>query len=220
MVREAQCSEASPRAAPTSQRRRARSAAAAGRSPQGRRGGASRRPGPFTTPVLAPTAAPSPNRGRPKPALVSLFGSEQCPPRSRRRRPPTLPARTRPRWVSCPARRPRSRRAARRSLAITFARFPAPTRPLPPLQAPAAPIFGAAATFGAGGGFGGFAGLAAKAADAPAALGGGDAAAAAGDEDGDEPAPEEECKAEFKPLVQLEEVEVTSGEEDEEALFD
>ena len=40
------------------------------------------------------------------------------------------------------------------------------------------------------------------------------------DEDGDEPAPEEECKAEFKPLVQLEEVEVTSGEEDEEALFD
>lgn len=31
---------------------------------------------------------------------------------------------------------------------------------------------------------------------------------------------EEECAAEFKPVVQLEEVEVTSGEEEEEALFD
>jgi hypothetical protein len=33
-------------------------------------------------------------------------------------------------------------------------------------------------------------------------------------------APEEECKAEFKPVVQLEEVEVKSGEEEETALFD
>ena len=33
-------------------------------------------------------------------------------------------------------------------------------------------------------------------------------------------AAEEECKAEFKPIVQLEEVEVKSGEEDEAALFD
>lgn len=33
-------------------------------------------------------------------------------------------------------------------------------------------------------------------------------------------AAEEECKAEFKPLVQLEEVEVKSGEEEEAALFD
>lgn len=33
-------------------------------------------------------------------------------------------------------------------------------------------------------------------------------------------APEEECKAEFQPVVQLEEVEVATGEEDEEALFD
>lgn len=31
---------------------------------------------------------------------------------------------------------------------------------------------------------------------------------------------EEECKAEFKPIVQLEEVEVKSGEEEETALFD
>lgn len=33
-------------------------------------------------------------------------------------------------------------------------------------------------------------------------------------------APEEECKAEFQPVVQLEEVEVATGEEDEAALFD
>ena len=44
---------------------------------------------------------------------------------------------------------------------------------------------------------------------------------AGGEEDGDEAAPEEEeCAAEFKPIVQLEEVEVTSGEEHETCLFD
>ena len=31
---------------------------------------------------------------------------------------------------------------------------------------------------------------------------------------------EEECKAEFQPVVQLDEVEVSTGEEEEEALFD
>ncbi len=173
-------------------------------------GGASRALGHLQRPFPAPVAAPSPNRGRPERALVFLFGANKCRPRSRRR-PPTLPARTRPRWVSLPAAgRDRGAQPTDRSHL---------RRPPPRSQAPAAPIFGAAATFGTGGGFGGFASLAAQAADAPAALGG-DAAAAGGDEDGDEPAPEEECKAEFKPLVQLEEVEVTSGEEDEEALFD
>jgi Ran-binding protein 1 len=45
--------------------------------------------------------------------------------------------------------------------------------------------------------------------------------AEAGDEaDGDGDAPEEECAAEFKPVVQLDEVEVTSGEEQETALFE
>lgn len=33
-------------------------------------------------------------------------------------------------------------------------------------------------------------------------------------------AAEEECQAEFKPLVQLEEVETKSGEEDEDALLE
>lgn len=75
------------------------------------------------------------------------------------------------------------------------------------------PIFGASSTFG-GTGFGGFAAAAAATGDAPAA-----AAAAEGGDD-DEAAAEEECKAEFQPVVQLDEVEVSTGEEDEEALFD
>lgn len=72
------------------------------------------------------------------------------------------------------------------------------------------PIFGSASTFGAGSGFGGFSGLsnAAKTEDEKK------------DDDDDEAAPEEECAAEFKPVVQLDEVEVATGEEDEECLLD
>lgn len=73
------------------------------------------------------------------------------------------------------------------------------------------PIFGASATFG-GTGFGGFGGVAAKAA------GGEEGGAEEGGEE--EAAGEEECQAEFKPVVQLDEVEVSTGEEDEEPLFD
>ena len=82
------------------------------------------------------------------------------------------------------------------------------------------PIFGASSTFG-GTGFGGFSGAAAAAKPAGEA-GEGDAAAAAGEggEEGEEAGPEEECKAEFQPIVQLDEVEVSTGEEEEEALFD
>ena len=47
----------------------------------------------------------------------------------------------------------------------------------------------------------------------------GEAAGGEGGED-DEAAPEEECNAEFKPVVQLDEVEVSTGEEDEASLFD
>jgi Ran-binding protein 1 len=85
------------------------------------------------------------------------------------------------------------------------------------------PIFGASSTFG-GTGFGGFSGAAAAGAAKPAAgeAGEGDAAAAAGEggEEGEEAGPEEDCKAEFQPIVQLDEVEVSTGEEEEEALFD
>ena len=67
------------------------------------------------------------------------------------------------------------------------------------------PIFGSASTFTAGtGGFGGFTGAAPK----------------KDDEEDDAPADEEECAAEFAPVVQLDEVEVKSGEEDEVVLLD
>jgi hypothetical protein len=83
--------------------------------------------------------------------------------------------------------------------------------PLPRRPQAATPIFGAASTFGAGTGFAGFTGLA----TAPAAASG-----AEGEEHDDAANPEEECKAEFKPVVQLEEVETSTGEEDEAPLLE
>lgn len=74
------------------------------------------------------------------------------------------------------------------------------------------PVFGSGLS---GGGFAGFTGVSSAAAAAPPAA----AAAADGDDDGAAD-PEEECQAEFKPLVQLEEVETSTGEEDEESLLD
>lgn len=38
--------------------------------------------------------------------------------------------------------------------------------------------------------------------------------------EGEEAPQEEECKAEFKPLVQLEEVETTTGEEEEATILE
>lgn len=73
------------------------------------------------------------------------------------------------------------------------------------------PVFGSSSTFGAGTGFGGFAGV--------------NAAASSHAEDETPPEEgtgetEEECQAEFRPLVQLEEVERVSGEEGETTLVD
>lgn len=70
------------------------------------------------------------------------------------------------------------------------------------------PVFGSGTAFGSGGGFGAFTG----ATSTPET-------AADGDED-DAAAPEEECQAEYKPVVQLEEVETSTGEEDEDALLE
>lgn len=93
----------------------------------------------------------------------------------------------------------------------------------PAAAAAAAPVFGSASTFGAGSGFAGFTGVA----GAVAARSSGDGAAAgAGDEDDDAAGgagdgdADDECQAEFKPVVQLAEVETVSGEEAEEALCD
>jgi Ran-binding protein 1 len=73
------------------------------------------------------------------------------------------------------------------------------------------PVFGSGLV---GTGFAGFTGVSSTSSAAPAA-----AAADAGEGD-DGADPEEECQAEFKPLVQLEEVETSTGEEDEECLID
>lgn len=77
----------------------------------------------------------------------------------------------------------------------------------------ATPVFGSTFATGSGGGFAGFTGVTAAAGTSDAVA----AAAADGEEDGDAAA-EEECQAEYKPVVQLEEVETSTGEEDEEAL--
>jgi hypothetical protein len=79
-------------------------------------------------------------------------------------------------------------------------------------DAPFAAVFGSGSAFGAGTGFAGFTGVAPAAAAATT-----DGAAATGEE---EAGPEEECQAEFKPIVHLDEVETTTGEEHESALVE
>eukprot|EP01025_Chloroclados_australasicus_P028411 TRINITY_DN2816_c0_g1_i6.p1 TRINITY_DN2816_c0_g1~~TRINITY_DN2816_c0_g1_i6.p1 ORF type:complete len:235 (+),score=55.97 TRINITY_DN2816_c0_g1_i6:232-936(+) len=87
--------------------------------------------------------------------------------------------------------------------------------PAPAEQAPEeaksspTPIFGSG--FGTTGGFAGFTGVSGA---APKKEDGGEADAA------EEAAEEEECKAEFTPLVQLEEVETSTGEENEEVMLE
>lgn len=81
--------------------------------------------------------------------------------------------------------------------------------------APAAPIFGGGAT-----GFGGFtmgAGFGGAAGASFVPFGAKPAEEEEGEEGGD---PEAECTATFKPLVQLEEVESTTGEEDEDITYE
>ena len=76
------------------------------------------------------------------------------------------------------------------------------------LQADATPVFGSASTFGAATGFAGFSaeGSIAKSPGAAA--------------EDSAPHPEEECQATFKPVVELDEVETTTGEEAESALME
>jgi Ran-binding protein 1 len=82
------------------------------------------------------------------------------------------------------------------------------------------PVFGSASTFGGGSGFGGFSGVAAG---QSSGFGGSTAQGEAPREEGEEDGgggDEEECSAEFKPVVQLDEVEVQTGEEGEEVMAD
>lgn len=83
------------------------------------------------------------------------------------------------------------------------------------------PTFGSATAFGGDKGLGGFAAAAAQAArDATSfpSKSSGDATAEEEEQAAGE-GEEEECKAEFQPLVQLEEVATSTGEEDEDVFF-
>ena len=82
------------------------------------------------------------------------------------------------------------------------------------------PVFGSASTFGAGTGFGGFKGVGGGAMSAPAAKEADKGAAEETPPEEGTGETEEECSAEFRPLVQLEEVERVSGEEGEATLID
>lgn len=80
-----------------------------------------------------------------------------------------------------------------------------------PQETKPTPVFGSGMSLGAGTGFAGFTGTSAPQAET--------SATEAGDDD-NEAAAEEECQADFKPVVQLEEVETSTGEEDEESLLE
>ncbi|BDA46598.1 probable ran-specific GTPase-activating protein [Coccomyxa sp. Obi] len=77
------------------------------------------------------------------------------------------------------------------------------------------PVFGSASTFGAGTGFGGFKGVSTTASSSQAEKPEDDTPPEEGTGE-----TEEECQAEFRPIVQLEEVERVSGEEGEKTLAD
>lgn len=122
-------------------------------------------------------------------------------------------------WLACSPGR-RHKRGCSVLATQQQAFFSLPHRQLLALQASSpSPVFGLASTFGAGTGFGGFKGVTA-ASSTPAK--------AADKEQGVDDTPpeegtgetEEECSAEFRPLVQLEEVERVSGEEGEKTLID
>lgn len=76
-----------------------------------------------------------------------------------------------------------------------------------------APIFGSASTFGTGSGFAGFTGVDTSKSKAVAST-------SAENEDEEEATNDEECGAEYTPVVQLQEVETSTGEETETPLFD
>ncbi len=77
----------------------------------------------------------------------------------------------------------------------------------------AAPIFGSASTFSSGSGFAGFTGIDSSKSKAVASQ-------SAQNEEEEEAGNDEECGAEYAPVVQLQEVETSTGEETEIALFD
>jgi len=77
----------------------------------------------------------------------------------------------------------------------------------------AAPIFGSASTFSSGSGFAGFTGIDSSKSKAVASQ-------SAENQEEEDAGNDEECGAEYAPVVQLQEVETSTGEETETALFD
>ncbi|KAL3151428.1 hypothetical protein ABBQ38_012437 [Trebouxia sp. C0009 RCD-2024] len=91
---------------------------------------------------------------------------------------------------------------------------PAPSVKTPAKEAnSSAPIFGSASTFGTGSGFAGFTGVDTTKSKAVAST-------SAVHEEEEETANDEECAAEYTPVVELQEVETSTGEETETPLFD
>lgn len=91
---------------------------------------------------------------------------------------------------------------------------PAPAVKTPSKEASsAAPIFGSASTFSSGSGFAGFTGIDSSKSKAVASQ-------SAENEEEEDAGNDEECGAEYAPVVQLQEVETSTGEETETALFD
>lgn len=75
------------------------------------------------------------------------------------------------------------------------------------------PVFGSASTFGTGSGFAGFTGVDTSKSAAVVSQTG-------ENNEEEETGNDEECAAEYAPVVQLQEVETSTGEETETALFD
>lgn len=91
---------------------------------------------------------------------------------------------------------------------------PAPSIKTPPKEASSpTPIFGSASTFGTGSGFAGFTGVDTSKSAAVVSQTG-------ENNEEEETGNDEECAAEYAPVVQLQEVETSTGEETETALFD
>ena len=134
--------------------------------------------------------------------------------------------RTIARGIASTSQSPLQKKKKKQEAPAAAAEAPAAASPAAAAPAAAAPVFGSASTFGAGSGFAGFTGVAgavaARSSGDGAAAGGGDDEddAAGGGAEGGEGGADDECQAEFKPVVQLAEVETVSGEEAEEALCD
>jgi len=159
-------------------------------------------PAPDATHCWRSTPPPAP---RPGPPVGCAIAGRRFPPQPAGAKHREGPPSARPR---APPPGPSPGRPSRRS-----PRFASPP-PRPPQESKPF-VFGAGSGLGTGGGFGALAAEGGSPAKLAAEGEGGAAAAEGGDE-----YQEEECQAEYKPVVQLDAVETKTGEEDEEVLYE